>query len=163
MLGADGELDDVGVLLAHLGVNLFQVLGHLAQVVVADDALDVAKTAYLIDDVGFQIDPVEAGDDGLAQQRQARFLGALPGAAVGRPADRGHQRARFVGQQSLEVGRLGNIVQAHLDQARSLLGGFLDLDLNHLVTCPADDDADRFRGIYHGGCTALSIGGTFVL
>ena len=37
------SLDHVGVLLAHAFVNAFQVGRHLAQVVIADDALDILE------------------------------------------------------------------------------------------------------------------------
>src|SRR3712207_7854444 len=40
-------------------VDLLEVGGHLAHVVVADDALDVLEAADLVGDVGLQVDPVE--------------------------------------------------------------------------------------------------------
>ena len=160
LLGRDGDLDHVGVLLAHACVDLLQVGRHLAQVVVADDALDVAEAADGVGDVGFEIDPVEAADDGLAQQHLAGLLGAAPAAAVCWPAHRGHQRAGLVGQQALEVGGLGQEVEAQLDQPGAALGRLLDLDLDHLVPGPADDHADSIHIQAHAILPALRHSGT---
>src|SRR5262249_35663469 len=48
----------------------------------------------------------------------------------------------LVGEQPLEVGGLGQKVEAQLDQGGAVLGGLLDLDLHHLVPGPPDDHAD---------------------
>src|SRR5207302_7459326 len=63
--GGDGDLDDVGVRGAHLRVDLFQVVGNAAKVVIADDALGVLVAAQVVDDVELEIHPIEAGDDRL--------------------------------------------------------------------------------------------------
>ncbi len=112
---------------------------------VADDALDVLEAADVVGDVGLQIDPVETADDGLADQRQPCFLGAAPASAVLRPAHRGDHRTRLVVQQAFKVGGPGQKVEAQLDEAGALFGGFLNLDLDHLVPGPANHHADRIN------------------
>src|SRR5262249_28933217 len=55
--------------------DLLQVGRHPLEVVVADDALDLAEAGDAGDDVGLEVDPVDAGDDGLAQEHAAGVLG----------------------------------------------------------------------------------------
>ena len=145
LLGADGELDHVAVLLAHALVDLLQIGGQFLHVVVADDAFDVLEAADAVGDVGLEIDPVEAADDALAQQRQTSLLGAGPATAVLRPPHGRDHRTRLVQKQPLEVGRLFEEVEVHLDQAGAAFGRLLNLGLNHLVPRPADDHAQVFR------------------
>ena len=75
MLHTDRYLDHVRILRTHVGVQVLQVVGHLMQVVIADDALDPAEAADVVGDVGFQIDPVKAGDDRLADDHLPLVLG----------------------------------------------------------------------------------------
>src|SRR5262249_53242682 len=140
--GPDGDLDHVGVLFAHALVDLLQLGRHVAHVVVADDALDVLVARDGVGDVGLQVDPVEAGHDGLAQEHAAGVLGPGPAAAVLRAAHRGDQGARLVGQEALEVGGALEQVQAQLDQPRPLFCRLPDLDLDHRVPRPADHDTN---------------------
>src|SRR5262249_57981952 len=77
-----------------------------------------------------------------AEERLAGVLGAVPFAALGGAAHGGDEAARLVGEQALEVGGLGEVVEADLDEAGALLGGLLDFGLHHLVPRAADDDAD---------------------
>ena len=104
--GTHGDLHDVGVLFAHGGVNQFEVGGHLAHVVITDDALDASEARDLVGDIVFEIDPVEAGDDGLTQQRMASVFTAVPLAPVGGAADGGEDGAGPIFEKAFEVGRL---------------------------------------------------------
>ena len=123
-------------------MNLLEVRGRFAHVVIADDAADLAETRNGVGDVGFEIDPIEATDDALAQQHATFVFGAGPTTAVFASAHRRHHRTGFVGQQTLEVRRLGNEVEAHLDQSGSAFGGLLNLGQHHLVARPADNHAN---------------------
>jgi hypothetical protein len=108
----------------------------------ADDALYVLETTDLVDDVGFQVNPVEACNDGLPQQGHAFFLASAKAAAIGRPAHRGNQGASFALEETVKIGCLGQEIQTGLDQLRAALGGLLDLDLHHAVPCSSYYHAD---------------------
>ncbi len=150
-LGGDDDLDQIGVLLAHLLVDELELFGHLADVVIADDALGFAEAWDLIDDVDFQIDEIEARDDGLAQEHHALLLGAGPASAVLLPAIGGDHRAGAFVEQALEVGGLGEEVEPQLDQLGALLGGFLNLRLHHAMARAGDDGTGDGRGeCWHG-------------
>ena len=56
------------------------------------------------------------GAEAKAEQQPASFLGLGPAAAVGRPAYRGHDRARLVFEQPFEVRRLGQKIEPQLGQ-----------------------------------------------
>ena len=140
--GADDDLDDVRVLGTHAGVDLLEIRRHLAEVVVAYDPPDGAEARDRIGDVGLEIDPVEPGDDGLADEGLALVLAPGPLAAVGRTADGGDHRARLVREEPLEVGSLLEEVEPHLDQPRALLRGLGDLVEEHAVPGAADYHTD---------------------
>ncbi len=164
LVGGDGDLDHVGVLGAHARVDLLQVGRHLAEVVVTNDALDVLEAANLVDDVGFQVHPVETRDDGLAQQGLPFLLGTGKAAAVHGPANGGDHGAGLVGQQPLEIGGLGEEIQPQLHEAGAALARLLDFDLHHLVAGAADDDADlggngRGSGGFSHGVDSSTRGG----
>src|SRR5262249_59361068 len=81
-----------------------------------------------------------------AQQGLAGVRAAGPAAAVVGPADGGHDGTRLVLEQPFEVGGLGEEVKSQLDKAGAALGSLLDFELDHLVTSPADDDAESLGG-----------------
>ena len=100
---------------------------RFVEIVIADDAFDLAEAGNVIGDVVFQVDVIEAGDDGLPHQHLPLFLGAGPAAAVGRAAESGNHRAGPLGEQALEVGGPLEKVEAHLDQLGAALGRLLNL------------------------------------
>ena len=115
MLGANGDFNHVRVLLTHASVNIFEVAGHSAEIVVADNPADITKTPHHTGHVGFEIDPIKAGDDGLAEQGQACLLGAFPGSAIDGAAHGGDERTGLGIEQAFEIRRFGEIVEAYLD------------------------------------------------
>ena len=106
MLGRHHDLDDVGVLLAHLLVDQFELVRHSLEVVIADDAFDFAEARNLVDDVHFEIDVIEAGDDRLADEHEPLLFGAGPAAAVGLPAKGRDHRAGRLSSKRLKSGGL---------------------------------------------------------
>ena len=149
--GADDDLDDIGILDTHSRVDRLEVGGHLAEVVVAHDAAHRAEARDGVGRVGLEIDPVEAGDDGLPEEGPALVLAAGPLAAVGWSADGRDHRARLVLEEALEVGSLLEEVEPHLDQLRALTGGLGDLVEQHAVPGAADYHTDAVHvGECHG-------------
>jgi hypothetical protein len=138
-------------LLAHVFVNLFQILRHIAQVVIADNPLDVLEPADAVGNVGLDIHPIETAHDSLTQEHQTFFFAAGPTAAVLRTTHGSDKGAGPIGDKALEVRGFGQEVHAQLDHARPALGGFLKFDLHHLVPGAANHDTDVFAfERYHG-------------
>src|SRR5262245_45386060 len=145
-MGTNGEFHHVAVLGTDALMDLFEIAGHLADVVITDDAFDILEAADLVGDVRFAVDPVEAGDDRLAEQGLAIVLVAIPATAIDGAAHGGPHRARFAFHHPLEVGSFLEEVEAHFKETGAALAGLLNLDLHHLVPRPADDNAETFQG-----------------
>ena len=94
LVGHRGDLDDVGVERLEPGVQLAQIVGRVAEVVVADDPLRLAEAGNLAGDVVFQVDVLDAVGDRLAEQHQPRVFVAGVLAAVLLAADGDDRRAR---------------------------------------------------------------------
>ena len=85
MVGHGRDLDDVRIALAKTAVDLVEVVGRLAEIVETDDPLGLAVARNLGGNVVFQVDVIDALDDGRPQQKLTLLLRAGPLAAVGRP------------------------------------------------------------------------------
>ena len=149
-LSQDRDLEDIRILLQHVGVDFVQILRRLGEVVVADDPLHGAEPRDGVGDVRFQIDPVErTGDDGLTKDDLAFGLGAGKATAIRWPAQRGHPRAQLARQKSLELHGLRQEVQAQFDELGPALDRFLQLGHDHLVPRAADYDQHPVHAELH--------------
>ena len=121
LVGHRGDLDDVGVELGQARVDLRQVLGSLAEVVQADDALRLAVDRDPVGNVRLQIHVLHPFGDGGPQQHQPRLLTPLPLALVLQPPARDNHRAPALAKQPLQIDLSADVVQADLDQLSALL------------------------------------------
>ncbi len=115
------DLDDVGIVTAEPGVDGIEVVRRLAEVVEADDPLGLAESRNLPRDIFIQVDVLDALGDGRAEQQDPLLFAADELAAVGAAAAGDNHRTGPVGHQPPQVYVAVDVVQAELDQFRSLV------------------------------------------
>ena len=108
------------------GVQLAEIVGRVAEAVVADDPLRLAEARNLAGDVVFQVDVLDAVGDRLAEHDQPRLLAARVLAAVLLAAHGDDRRARPILEQPLDVHPRADVIEAQLDQLGPLLDQVLD-------------------------------------
>jgi hypothetical protein len=117
-----GQLDDIGAFALRLGVDVRDVGRRLVAVGVGDDALAGWELTDLVGHVQLDLDVVGLADDALAQERQAFVFGAVPQAAVARPAAADDDRLGLNREQLAHVRRLAEAVQPHFQQVAAAGG-----------------------------------------
>ncbi len=115
-IGHRDDLHDVGVELCQPLVDLFEVLGRLLEVVVADDPLRVAVAADAAGDVGLEVDVVGPAGDGGAEQGLPLFLAAAPASLLLCPAAGADDGSGPLGQQDMQVGRVVEPIEPQFDE-----------------------------------------------
>ena len=120
VVGHRADLDDVRIEFRHPGVDFFEVVRRLAEVVVADDPSRAAEAADRPGDVVLEVDVLDPLGDRRPQEHQPLLLRAGVLAAVGRPPAGNDDRAGAIGRQSLDVRLAADVIHAQLDELRAL-------------------------------------------
>ena len=145
MVGHGADLDDVGVQAAEAPVDFSEVVGRLAEVVVADDPLGLAEAGDLAGDVLFEIDVLDPLGDGRPQQHQALIFAAGEFSPVRGAAAGDDDRAGPVGDQPLDVRLAVDVIDAEFDELGALLDEVAVFGDDVAMAAAADADADHGR------------------
>jgi len=121
-VGHRRQLHHVGVERSQPLVDLFEVLGRLAKVVVTDDPFRLAVARNGRRHVLFQIDVVDSGHDGRPEQNLAFAFRFRPLSSVGLAPTGEDDRTRALAQQAFQIDGAEDPVDAHLDHPHPLLG-----------------------------------------
>jgi hypothetical protein len=142
-VGHGGQLDNVGVQRRHPPMNLFEIRRCLAEVVVADDPFRLSVARNRRRDVLFQIDVIDARRDRGPQQNLSLALRLGPFAAVVLATAGENGRTRPFREQSLEIHRTHDPIDAQLDQPNALFGQILVFGDHLAMPPPPNADANH--------------------
>jgi hypothetical protein len=133
-----GNLHDVGVQRFESRVKLAQIIGRVAEAVIADDPLGLAEAGNLPGDVIFKIDILDAIGDRFAKHDQPGFFAADVLAAVLLAAHGDDRLAGSLLQQPLDIYARADVIQAQLDQLGTLFAQVLMFCEHVFVPATAD-------------------------
>ena len=126
-------------------VDLVQVVGRLAEVVMADDPLGAAETRNLAGDVLLEIDVLDPLGNRRPQEHQPLLFGAGVFSALRRAAAGDDDRAGPVGHQPLDVHFAVDVVHAEFDELGALFDQVPVFGDHVTMSAAADADADHKR------------------
>ena len=143
LVGGRGDFDHVRVVLCQLGMDRRQLLGRLAEIVVADNALRLAEAGNRAGNILLEVDVIDSLGDRRSQQHQPLLLVADPLAAIDLATAGNKHGAGPLIQQPLEIHVAGDPIQPQFDEPSPRFHQVLMLGKHVPMPTPTNADTDH--------------------
>ncbi len=125
-------------------MHLVQIGGSFIKIVQTDNSFGGTVPRNLLGNIILQINVVDAGGNGTAQDHQTLFLGFVPPSSIFTSTAGHHDRAWSLGQQSPQINTSADIVHAQLDDVGTVLSQMFVLGYHGLVATTTNGNAQHF-------------------